>query len=397
MSDPKNRRFQTGFCRLVLFLGMIAPTAAVAADSLLAPENPLQGRMVFESKGCLKCHAVLGEGAFIGPDLGKSPFYGSFLNLGEVMWNHSPNMTRRMKEMLQQRPTFTMPEISQLFNYLYYLRYLGGSGDVKAGRVLFALKGCQKCHGESRQNGAPALNILAAQSTPMNLAQSLWNHGPAMEQQMQSLNIARPQFFGEEISHLAAYLMSLNEKPPDPSSLMKPGNPRAGERVLSQKGCLECHSVLGKGGDRAPELSSLFANRSITEVAGMMWNHGPEMWRKLGSEVKQVVFKEDEMADLIAYLYFVGFNSVGGSADQGQRLFKERGCYLCHDQAAADTYVLSLNQTHQISSPIEMAQLMWNHAPHMERMMSQRNIPWPSFRPGEMADLYQYIRSIQQP
>ncbi len=127
-----------------------------------------------------------------------------------------------------------------------------------------------------------------------------------------------------------------------------------------------------------------------------MWNHGPEMWNELGGDVNRVSFQGDEMADLIAYLYFIGFLNVSGSEGNGARLFHDKSCNICHDKSMGETFVLELSEANPISSPVEMVQIMWNHGLKMEEMMHQLNIPWPMFREGEMADLYLYILSIQE-
>jgi len=315
--------------RYLFYLGLSAlvslielPSPAKAADSLFIPDDPLRGRSVFEQKGCNSCHAILGEGAFIGPDLGKKHFYGDFLDLGRVMWNHSPDMTRRMKAMLKPRPFFTTGEIRDLFVYLYYLHYLGEFGDKDAGKRLFKDKGCVRCHNEGQtRRGVPPLAALAAYASPVALAQAMWNHGPAMERQMQSMGISRPRFEGEEVTHLAAYLKSLNGTKIDQAKLMNPGNPSRGETVFREKGCIECHSINGSGGDRGPDLTRALVHRSVTEVAGIMWNHGPAMWKELGPDVQRVTFGSDEMADVIAYLYFTGFLNAPGDVENGARIF----------------------------------------------------------------------------
>ncbi len=212
---------------LILMAGLtLAIINVTAQDLLFIPEDPLQGRLVFERKGCLKCHAVMGEGAFIGPDLGKEHFQGGFIELGRVMWNHSPDMTQRMKDMLQSRPSFTVKEIQDLFVYLHYLKYLGEPGDSEAGKRLFAEKNCLDCHSNVGGKSAPAMSSLAAYASPVALAQAMWNHGPAMDQQMHIMGITRPRFDGEEVTHLAAYLRSVNHTKSEQARLMKPGDPR---------------------------------------------------------------------------------------------------------------------------------------------------------------------------
>ena len=57
------------------------------------------------------------------------------------------------------------------------------------------------------------------------------------------------------------------------------GDPRAGAEVFQQKGCSDCHSVLGGGGKLAPDLGLRGAQgSSMNELVTQMWNHAPRMW-----------------------------------------------------------------------------------------------------------------------
>lgn len=382
----------------LLLVSTFLTSSLKASDPLSLPSDPLVGRLVFERKGCISCHAVLGKGAYIGPDLGREHFYGDFLELGRVMWNHSPVMTDQMRAMLKSRPSFTVPEIRDLFFYLAYLRYLGEFGDQEVGKRLFKQKHCLDCHDQNgNAQGAASLSVVAANASPIKLAQAMWNHGPEMDRQMKAMGLSRPQFKGEEVSHLAAYLRSMIDVESGRKALMNPGNPLAGKETFKAKGCIECHSVGTAGATLAPDLERALLHRSVTEIAGIMWNHGPQMWEALGTQSKRVVFENDEMADVIAYLYFAGFLTVEGDSKKGASLFTEKGCTVCHDDSDNGDSVPDLRVSREITNPFDMVQMMWNHAPQMQKMMNDLNMSWPELDEGEMSDLYQYIRSLQKP
>ncbi|UCE04467.1 MAG: hypothetical protein JSW07_12635, partial [bacterium] len=97
-------------------------------DSL--PEDPLRGRLIFEQKSCIHCHAIYGYGGDVATDLGEQQFLGSFLDLAAIMWNHSPQMNCKMQQIQVQRPQFSKQEMEELIAYLYYLPYLGKTGDA---------------------------------------------------------------------------------------------------------------------------------------------------------------------------------------------------------------------------------------------------------------------------
>ena len=368
-------------------------TEVAAQDQFFVPDDPRKGIRIFEQKGCIKCHAVLGEGAFIGPDLSKKLFYGDFFDLGSIMWIHSPDMSRLMNEMMHPRPTFTVKEIQELFIFLHYLKYLGEPGDPAAGKKLFTEKGCATCHSSGKT--APKIEELSHQAAPIKLAQAMWNHGPKMDQQMKNMGLNRPRFQGEEITHLAAYLYFLNGGDSNERKLVKPGNPKTGKQVFENKGCAECYTVLSDSKGKDTGLADKLTHKSVTEIAGIMWNHGPKMWKELGKESTRVRFEDDEMADIIAFLYLAGFMNVTGQKEKGEEVFREKSCYICHDKSAGETFVVDLKKTNKVNTPEEMIQMMWNHASGMEMMMNDLNILWPNFEKTEMKDLYIFIKSIQ--
>src|SRR5574341_2541082 len=101
----------------------------VLSEEELLPEDPLAGAKIFEQKGCIKCHALGGEGGQIGPDLGKIYLKGSLYAIAGILWNHAPIMRERMRELRIQSPEFTPQEMSSLIAFLsayqYYLAQLG--------------------------------------------------------------------------------------------------------------------------------------------------------------------------------------------------------------------------------------------------------------------------------
>ncbi|HUV14336.1 MAG TPA: hypothetical protein VMY18_11890, partial [Acidobacteriota bacterium] len=159
--EPARARTKLAVLVAIVLLAVLLPM--VLGQDFSIPENPLRGRFVLEQKGCLSCHAIKGEGGNIGSDLGQTKFYGSFLELASIMWNHSPEMARRMRELDLRYPKFSRQEITELIAYLYYLRYLGEPGDLYRGRMLVREKGCLTCHSVGGKGGdsAPAFDQLA--------------------------------------------------------------------------------------------------------------------------------------------------------------------------------------------------------------------------------------------
>lgn len=95
--------------------------------------DPENGKVVFERKGCIKCHAINGEGGKIGPELAQTSHPHPPIELVGMMWNHSPTMTAMMEALRIPRPIFERNEMADVLAYLTVVqraaaRAGGGSG-----------------------------------------------------------------------------------------------------------------------------------------------------------------------------------------------------------------------------------------------------------------------------
>lgn len=393
--------------KLLLFFWLLFLTSAVvfSAEELL-PEDPLAGARIFEQKGCVKCHALGGEGGRIGPDLGKIYLKGSLYDIAGILWNHAPIMRERMQELKIQRPEFTPQEMSNLIAFLsayqYYLAQLGRAGDPTAGERLFREKSCIKCHSfeEAWEKPGPSLKYYKNRYSLIGLAQVMWNHGPEMEKTMAKLNIIRPKFAGDEMIDLLAFLQTGGKDSGLEKSYLEPGSPNRGRKFFTDKGCIKCHAIRGQGGKIGPDLGKGATSqvRGMAELAGQLWNHEPAMWKKMQERsAKFIKFSEGEMADLVAYLYFVNYFDQPGAPEKGKKHFVEKGCIHCHSLAGKGGSVgPDLALTPELLSPAHIATQMWNHAPAMEEAAKTQRIPWPRFKPGEMVDILEYLASFNR-
>lgn len=174
------------------------------------------------------------------------------------------------------------------------------------------------------------------------------------------------------------------------------GNPDEGRKVYAAKGCGRCHAINGVGPTIGPDLGRGPAHpQTITQLAGAMWNHAPEM-RKLAQDtgIQWPAFKEAELRDLIAYLHFLRLLDQPGDERRGERLFDEKRCSTCHAVAGRGGRIASdLSQWKQFGSPILWAEIMWRHAVQMETKMRDLGLAWPQFQDNEMGDLIAFIQS----
>jgi cytochrome c2 len=358
-------------------------------------DNPLKGRTVFVDKGCVKCHSVWGVGGKLGPDLSRAGMGRSFLQISGMLWSHSARMIELMEQRGVARPTFTQDEMGKLVSYLYYLNYFNEPGDAIAGRTLFSEKGCGNCHSVGGIGGSIAspLDSYQEYASPLFLAQGMWNQGPQMAVSFRAHGMISPGLKGKEIADLAAYVRGQALGSSHGQKLMRPGNPIMGQQLFNDKGCVRCHSIYAKGGKVGPDLARKDLFESAAEIAGAMWNHGPQMWAKMQQTgIPKPSFSANEMADVISYLYFVRYTDEAGDVANGERLFNQRGCAECHTIGQGEKIGPDLATSRAVTSSVSLTAAMWNHAPIMEKLTQAKGLPWPKFESDEMRDLVEYLK-----
>jgi mono/diheme cytochrome c family protein len=392
----------------VLFLAMLGLGAigrgqegAPAADVSGLPEHPTVGSYLFVSKGCVHCHAIQGQGGTEAPDLGKIRFSRSLLEMGGILWNHSPRMSRQFEAAHVTRPSFTVQEMSDLMVFLYFLNYFDEPGNPEEGKALFAEKQCIQCHSIEGEPGGgqigPMLGTYAKYPSPLFFITGMWNHGRAMTGVMATKQIEVPQLRRGEIVHLLAYIRSVGQDKVTERVLLRPGSPRQGRMLFQDKGCALCHPDRSGVEGIGPNVKTNVRG-TLAQIAGDMWSHGPQMWRKMAEGgIQSPALTVEEMSDLVSYLYFLQYFDEPGNAARGGRLFDEKGCSVCHSLAGTGgKYAPDLSRSAAFDSPIHAVTAFWNHLPAMEALVREREMTWPTFETGEMADLVEFIRSKRQ-
>ncbi len=178
------------------------------------------------------------------------------------------------------------------------------------------------------------------------------------------------------------------------------GDPQKGRQVYADKACANCHAINGVGGTLGPDLGRAPArHQTVTQLAGIMWNHAPEM-RRLAAQHGRAFpeFNQQEMLDLLTYLYSLHFLDAPGDARRGARLFRTKTCAACHALTPGPVSIGPPPAAfRRYASPILWAQIMWTHAATMEAKMEEMGLTWPRFEGNEMVDLVTYIRSATGP
>lgn len=388
----------TVIASLMLAARLFAQAGTIAL-SVELPDNPTAGARLFVEKSCVRCHALGGEQTRVGPDLGRIHFRGTVLDLAGAFWNHAPVMREKMQDLKIQPPTLTSREMTDLVAFLtayrYYLTQVGEPANPARGRRVFEGKGCTRCHGESDAWGRPGPNLarLRGRFSAIFLAQAMWNHGPEMASLMRGQGLPWPKFEGLDMGDLLAYLQTGTAGAARERSYFEPGSPRRGRDLFSSKRCVACHAIGGAGGRSGPDLGAQgrVLIGSVPAVAGLMWNHSLGMTAEFSRRgIPRPTFSGQEMADIIAYLYFVNYANVRGAPGRGGQLFVDK-CSTCHTVREGTRVGPDLATAAHLDDPIAIIAAMWNHAPRMEQELRRRGRPWPRFEPGDTADLAAFL------
>lgn len=268
------------------------------------PGDAARGERLYVAKGCVRCHQLGGVGGVVGPGLDFVSLFGSPFQVAAAMWNHGPAMREKMDSLRIARPTFTAAELTDLIEYLrsaspgvpqgpmYVL-----PGRVDLGRRWFVEKNCVACHSVAGSGGQVGPDLAERRRHPsvLGFAAAMWNKAPAMTRAMRARGIQVPQLDAGEVADLAAYLHSV-------AYFRETANPASGRAVVEQKGCLRCHSLDGRGGRTASDLTRAPGLDSPAAIIAAMWNHGRVAANRPGAPVAWPTLRANEMSDLAAFL-----------------------------------------------------------------------------------------------
>ena len=383
------KRIGLWFFMSVLFLAgnIISLEQAVGAEKkgeYLLPGDIKAGWKVFTTKKCSICHSIWGEGGKEGPDLGTLPqSYISQSQLAALMWNHWPEMWGKMTAKKIPPQKMEKTEMADLFAFLYFIRYMDEPGNPQNGKGLMETKYCNRCHAVAKEGTKPDLSRWGMYINPILWAQMMWNHAPQMEQEIRKKGLSWVEFKGNEMVDLIAYIRSLSSEME--KVYLSPGDPQNGRKLFIQRGCIQCHSPRGE-----LDLSKKKDfPRTLAQLAGMMWNHSPKMWKGIEEKgMERPTLSPQEMADLVAYLFSTQYFDEPGNPERGKNVFIKKQCNLCH---AKGTQMPNLSVLKGQISPIFMAQTMWNHGPEMLEKMRKAKVPWSKIDGKELADLMEYL------
>lgn len=352
-------------------LSLLAAVPLLAVNALwAAPGDASRGEDVLASQKCAACHRF---GPQWSPDLPPTlvKLFKSNLTPGRLaaeMWNHAPLMWTAIEARNQPFPTLSEQQASDLTAYFFAAGYFDTPGDPHRGERVFTSGGCHVCHlMESGQGGGPAVSAWGIASVT-DLLQGMWSHWPAMNAAMGRRRLVWPAVSAEQMRDLLAFVRSRFPEKRKPE--MRAGSSEAGRTLFEEKGCAACHQ-----GDM--DLSQYPHVRSFTQLASSFWNHIPMMTRA------PPLVSDQEMADILAYLWSIRYFEESGSARRGKAVFQAKQCGKCHPARPRAGFTVA-----------SMIAALWKHPPAVVAKMKQNMILWPTFLPGEIEDLIALYRTV---
>jgi cytochrome c2 len=385
---------------VAVFIQVRGPTNTRRALYIIG--EPQKGAaLFFGDKQCGICHAVNGEGGRVAPDLsGRQPGTPAMGWLVAVLWNHGPGMWRQIRRKNEPYPKMDAQEMADILTFLYQASSIDRAGDASAGQRVFNEKGCVRCHSVGGTGGqaAPELSKIASGLDSNVWTRAMLNHAGSMIGPITSTLGRWPQFTGNEMNDLIAYVR-LSAPQPATKAQEIPGNAERGWAVFQNR-CIQCHSVRGLGGSVGPELGPERDFPLTTEqFASVLWNHAPAMIQQSREHrIPAPVLQGNEMADLRTFLASLRYFEPTGSPLVGESVFSERGCAACHGQMAEGTKIgPGLRSGKEAFTTISFSAALWRHGPRMIDRAEELGMPWPTLKPTDIGNLVSFLNAPARP
>src|SRR5262249_2379252 len=209
---------------------------------------------------------------------------------------------------------------------------------------------------------------------------------------------ARPTLEGKELLDIIAYVTATARDTGGDTAQVVPGTPATGKKLFSERHCATCHAVAGKGGRVGPALGRSGHHLSLTEVAALLWNHGPKMWaamKERGIDVPKL--SGQDTADILAYLYVAHYFDPTASARRGAAALTAKGCTTCHSvNGKGGKVAADFAKSTVIGSPASVIAGMWDHGPLMETAGQKQSVSWGMLKGRDLADITTYFNSLNK-
>lgn len=358
-----------------MLLRIVVGTITAAALAAAVPSlngDATRGAALFQSKNCVTCHSVGGQGATTAPDLGKHGGGAGFTpsSMAAMLWNHAPRMWGALAKS-SVKVELTPQDSADMFAYFYAARYMDPPGDAARGKLVFVSKRCAQCHALDGAAGKRGLKWETL-ADPIELARGMWNHASAMRAEMEKKGVKFPTLTAGEMNDLLIYLRAQPQARKN-KPVFQPASAETGEMLFQAKGCAGCHQG-------ARTLAKRVALRPVSEFSAAMWNHS--------NMLKQPVeLNPEEMKRLVGYLWSLQFAATGGDAGRGAKVFASKDCASCHTNGPGPKIAGAIPDAYTLIGSLTQ------HAPGMIQKMEASKKAWPEIKDGEMEDLLAYLKT----
>ncbi len=261
------------------------------------PGNAGRGRDVFVEKRCASCHPQVLDVRAPKFSLPSWTYVRDPMVWAEQMWNHAGEMDSATANRGAGWPKLSEQDLADLLLFLSKLPDTQSElpafrlGEPQLGRIAFE-RSCEACH--SFGQAGPSRVDLLARSRPLSITgyvAAMWNHAPEMRRRAGAI----PELKAGEMPDLIAFLFSQRY-------FQDRGDTLKGKRVFEEKSCAACHGERQRESG-APDLAQSTETFSPITLTAAVWKHGPTMMEEMKRKnISWPEFKDQEMADLIAYL-----------------------------------------------------------------------------------------------
>jgi cytochrome c2 len=168
----------------------------------------------------------------------------------------------------------------------------------------------------------------------------------------------------------------------------------AGQRLVLEKGCTNCHGIAGPGGRQGPDLLRTARGKGSAELLADMWNHVPQMVASLLAGERLPTLSGGELRDLVGYFSFVNYLGDPGDAAHGAARLAEMRCLGCHDLDRPGKIGPALIVAGRSASPVGLVTGVWNHYPRMSAALRDKGIAWFAWTGDDVTDVSRYVNSL---
>jgi cytochrome c2 len=168
----------------------------------------------------------------------------------------------------------------------------------------------------------------------------------------------------------------------------------AGQALIQEKGCANCHGILGPGGRQGPDLLRTARGKGAADLLADMWNHVPQMVAALLAGERLPSLTAAELRDLVGYLNFINYLGDPGDVGRGGAELVQMPCLACHDLRQRGKIGPALMIPGRAASPVGLVTDLWNHYPGMHVALRERGLQWFAWSGDLLTDLSRHLESL---